>query len=132
MYLKPGIPHYRWMAPVLPPRPLDFDELMRHLTVVGFVGLAAWVAAGSAGILAGYLTISPFATLRFLLAILILVFARRTYWELVEWRWRRFPADERYGFANPLSQRSRSGEFLSVSEGDVEVEATTGSPHPQR
>ncbi len=111
---------------------LDFDALMQHLTIVGFVGLALWIAAGGAGVLAGYLTISPTATLRFLLAILILVFARRTYWEILGFRWRRFPADERYGFANPLADHPRSGEFLSVREGDMEVEATTGSPHPQR
>jgi hypothetical protein len=46
--------------------------------------------------------VSPQPTLRFLLAILVLVFARRTYWELREWRWRRLPPDERFGFSNPL------------------------------
>ena len=111
---------------------LDFDQLMQHLTIVGFVGLTAWIAAGSTGVLAGYLTVSPMATLRFLLAVLILVFARRTYWEIREWRWRKLPTDERYGFANPLVERPRSGEFLSIREGDLEVEATTGSPHTQR
>lgn len=110
---------------------LDFDHLMQHLTIVGFVGLTAWIAAGGTGVLAGYLTVSPTATLRFLLAVLILVFARRTYWEVSEWRWRKLPADERYGFANPLSDHPRSGEFISIREGDIEVAASTGSPHPQ-
>lgn len=110
---------------------LDFDQLMQHLMIVGFVGLAAWIAAGGAGILAGYLTVSPTATLRFLLAVLILVFSRRTYWEIREWRWRKLPADERYGFASPLVEHARSSEFFSIREGDVEVEATTGSPHTQ-
>ena len=110
---------------------LDFDQLMQHLMIVGFVGLAAWVTAGGTGVMAGYLTISPLATLRFLLAILILVFSRRTYWEIREWRWRKLPADERYGFANPLADHPRSNEFFSIREGDLEVEATTDSPHPQ-
>lgn len=106
---------------------LDFDQLMQHLTIVGFVGLAAWIATGGAGVLAGYLTVSPLATLRFLLAVLILVFARRTYWEIQDWRWRRMPADERYGFANPLVEHPRSSESLSIREGDLEVETTPSS-----
>ena len=51
----------------------------------------------------GVLRISPQATLRFLLAVLVLVFARRTYWELREWRWRRLPPDERFGFSEARS-----------------------------
>src|SRR5215211_9320919 len=81
---------------------IDFDELMRALTVVGFVALTAWVMASGVGMLSGYVTVAPSATLRFLLAVLILVFARRTYWEVREWRWRKLPADERFGFASPL------------------------------
>jgi hypothetical protein len=82
---------------------VDFDDLMRHLMVVGFAALTAWTVVSAGGLAAGLLTISPQATLRFLLAVLVVVFARRTYWELREWRWRRLPADERFGFANPLA-----------------------------
>ena len=81
---------------------IDFDELMRVLTVIGFVALATWVLSAAAGVLSGYTLISPSATLRFLLAVLIVSFARRTYWEVCEWRWSKLPPDERSGFSNPL------------------------------
>lgn len=84
------------------PHHVDFDQLLRSLTVAGFAALAAWVAASSVGVISGYVAVSPPATLRFLLAVLILVFARRTYWELREWRWGKLSPDERFGFSNPL------------------------------
>jgi hypothetical protein len=87
---------------------VDFDAMMRHLAVVGGVALAAWTAVGAVTVPAGILTVSPHATLRFLLAVLVLVFARRTYWEIREWRWRRLPPDERYGFANPFDDGSEN------------------------
>jgi steroid 5-alpha reductase family enzyme len=90
---------------------VDFDELLRHLMVVGFIALAAWTAVSTTGLALGFLQISPDATLRFLLAVLVLVFARRTYWELQEWRWRRLPPDERYGFASPIWEHARSSEL---------------------
>ena len=89
---------------------IDFDGLMRMLTVVGFVALTAWVMASGVGVLIGYVSVSPSATLRFLLAVLILVFARRTYWEVREWRWGKLPPDERYGFSNPLAEHGRASE----------------------
>lgn len=84
---------------------VDFDALMRHLAVVGGIALATWAAVGAVTVPAGIFTVSPQATLRFLLAVLILVFSRRTYWEIREWHWRRLPPDERFGFANPLEDR---------------------------
>jgi len=42
--------------------------------------------------------------------VLILVFARRTYWEVREWRWGKLPPDERFGFANPLVEHMRASE----------------------
>ena len=81
---------------------LDFDEFMRHLMMVGVLALGAWILTGLAGIVSGLLSVRPQPTLRFLLAILVLVFARRTYWELREWRWSRLPTEERLGFSNPL------------------------------
>jgi hypothetical protein len=111
---------------------LDLDELMRHLMVLGFIALAMWIATSLIGLVSGYVSVNPAATLRFLLAILILVFARRTYWELREWRWKKLPPDERYGFANPLSDAEIMAEFsgLSVSEDDLTV--ATGSSPAQR
>jgi hypothetical protein len=83
----------------------DFDALMRDLTVVGFVALATWVLSAAVGVIAGLTNISPSATLRFLLAVLILVFARRTYWALCEWRWKKLPPDVRAGFSSPLAEQ---------------------------
>jgi hypothetical protein len=96
---------------------IDFDGLMRHLMVVGFAALAAWTVTSAAGLLLGLLRISPHATLRFLLAVLVLVFARRTYWEVREWRWSRLPPDERFGFANPVREHARSSERPATPDG---------------
>src|SRR5262245_27163143 len=89
---------------------VDFDILMRHLMLLGFAALAAWTVVSATGLAMGVLRISPQATLRFLLAVLVLVFARRTYWELREWRWRRLPADERFGFSSPIWEHPRASE----------------------
>jgi hypothetical protein len=97
---------------------LDFDALMRHLMVVGFAALAAWTIASTTGIALGLTRISPHATLRFLLAVLVLVFARRAYWEIREWRWRRLPPDERFGFANPIREVPRSSERRADGHAD--------------
>lgn len=93
---------------------IDFDGLMRVLTIVGFVALTAWLMASGVGVLSGYVSVSPTATLRFLLAVLIVVFARRTYWEVREWRWGKLPPDERYGFSNPLAEHGRASERHSA------------------
>jgi hypothetical protein len=93
---------------------LDFDVLMRHLMVIGFAALAAWTIVSTTGLLLGLMRISPQATLRFLLAVLVLVFARRAYWEIREWRWRRLPPDERFGFANPIREHPRASEMTDL------------------
>jgi hypothetical protein len=102
---------------------------MRHLMVVGFVALTAWTAVSTTGLALGMLRISPDATLRFLLAVLVLVFARRTYWEVREWHWRRLPPDERYGFASPVWEHPRSSE-IGVPAADRG--ASGGQPEPRR
>jgi steroid 5-alpha reductase family enzyme len=89
---------------------IDFDDLMRHLMYVGVGILVGWTLASMVGVLSGRYTIEPQATLRFLLAVLVVVFARRTYWELMEWRWQRRSADDRYGFSSPLWETPRSTE----------------------
>jgi hypothetical protein len=93
---------------------IDFDELMRHLMVIGLAALAAWTLVSSAGIALGMVSISPRATLRFLLAVLVLVFSRRTYWELREWHWDRLPPDERYGFSSPISEHARTSKLRAI------------------
>jgi hypothetical protein len=105
---------------------VDFDGLMRHLMVLGFAALTAWTVVSTTGLALGVVRISPHATLRFLLAILVLVFARRTYWELQEWRWRRLPPDERYGFASPIWEHARASEL------DVSRMAGEGAEEPRR
>jgi hypothetical protein len=116
---------------------IDFDGLMHMLTVTGFVALTTWVAASAVGVISGYVAVSPPATLRFLLAVLILVFARRTYWELREWRWSKLPPDERFGFTSPMWEHGRGSGDGSVAPvdgplGDTERAATvTGSQHPR-
>ncbi len=106
---------------------IDFDDLMRHLMMVGFFALVAWTMVSAYGILMGLLNVAPGATLRFLLSVLILVFSRRTYWEIREWRSRKLPPDERYGFANPLSERPRANE-LAMQVGAVDA---TGAQQAQ-
>jgi hypothetical protein len=101
-------------------RRIDFDDLMRHLMIVGFFALVAWTTISAYGVLMGLLNVAPAATLRFLLSVLILVFSRRTYWEIREWRSRKLTPDERFGFANPLFERPRANE-LAVQVGSVTV-----------
>jgi fatty acid desaturase len=111
---------------------IDFDELMRVLMVVGFAALATWVLTAAVGVMAGIAHISQPATLRFLLAVLIVVFSRRTYWELREWYWSKRNPDERSGFASPLWENGRSNEHLEDQAGGGSGFATaTGSSQPR-
>ena len=105
--------------------------MMRHLMVVGFVALTAWIMASATGVALGVLQIAPSATLRFLLAVLVLVFARRTYWEVQEWRWSRLPPDERYGFASPIWEHPRAAETTGLAQ-EPAVVLPEGEPNPQR
>jgi hypothetical protein len=91
-------------------RRIDFDDLMRHIMLLGVLALAGWSLAAIVGFVSRSFQIEPHATLRFLLAVLVLVFARRTYWEIAEWRWRHLPNGDRFGFANPLVEHPRSWE----------------------
>jgi hypothetical protein len=109
---------------------VDFDILMRDLMRVGFVALAAWTIVSGAGLALGVLRISPQATLRFLLAVLVLVFARRTYWEIREWRWKRLPADERFGFSSPIWEHARASEHRDRH--DIVDETVEGAPEARR
>jgi hypothetical protein len=99
---------------------IDFDDLMRHLMVVGFAALTAWSIVSATGVALGMLTISGQATLRFLLAVLVVVFARRTYWEINQWRWSRLPPDERLGFDSPLEEHPRRSDGVQDGWGEGE------------
>lgn len=78
---------------------LQIDTLLRHLTLVGFAVLAGWSLIGLYGTLGGILEVNRPATLRFLLVVMLLVYAHQFLVRLREWRLRRMPPDERYGFA---------------------------------
>jgi hypothetical protein len=103
-------------------RRIDFDDLMRHIMFLGVLALAGWSLAAIVGFVSRSFQVEPHATLRFLLAVLVLTFARRTYWEFAEWRWRHLPNGERYGFANPLVEHPRSWESRRT---DVEAPQRT-------
>jgi hypothetical protein len=111
---------------------LELDASVRRMMLVCSVGLAAWAVAGALGVLSGYVALPPTATMELLLAVAVLISARRIYWQSCERRWRRLPHEARFGYANPLRGRSRSDEFIAIIEDDIEVEATTGSSHPRR
>jgi hypothetical protein len=84
---------------MMPPRRPQLDTLLRDLTAVGFGALAAWSLIGLYGTLGGILEVDRPATLRFLLAVMLLVYAHHFLIRMREWRLRRMPTDERYGFA---------------------------------
>jgi hypothetical protein len=107
---------------------VDIDSLLRDLTVVGFIGLVAWTMVGAFGTLMGLLLVQPEATLRFLLAVSVLVFARHVYWDLLEWRRHKLPPEERYGFSNPVRERPRAEELPH----EIEMEITPSSPRTER
>jgi hypothetical protein len=110
---------------------LEFDDLLQHLAAVGFAALLTWIAVGGIGLYSGYLQIDTHQVLKFLLAVLILVFARRTFWELRQWRWKRVPAEARYGFADPLRETPRGNEHPSEAAGPAQAgEAATDPQHP--
>lgn len=76
----------------------DLDTLLNDLTRAAFAVLTAWSLIGLYGTLGGYLEVNRPATLRFLFAVLILVFAHHLLIRVRERRLRRLPPDERYGF----------------------------------
>jgi hypothetical protein len=107
---------------------VEIDRLLRDLMVVGFIGLVAWTMVGAFGTLMGLLMVQPEATLRFLLAVSILVFSRHVYWDLLEWRRHKLPPEERYGFSNPVRERPRAEELPHELEG----ESAPGSSQAER
>jgi hypothetical protein len=84
----------------------DLDTLLNDLTRAAFAVLTAWSLVGLYGTLGGYLEVNRPATLRFLLAVLVLVFAHHFLMRMRERRLRRLPADERYGFMGIVSDEA--------------------------
>jgi hypothetical protein len=81
----------------------DLDTLLNDLTRAAFAVLTAWSLVGLYGTLGGYLVVNRPATLRFLLAVLVLVFAHHLVTRVRERRLRRLHPDERYGFFGTAS-----------------------------
>lgn len=81
----------------------DLDTVLNDLTRAAFAVLAAWSLIGLYGTLGGVLEINRPATLRFLLVVLMLVFAHHFLIRVRERRLRRLPPDERYGFDGSVS-----------------------------
>jgi hypothetical protein len=80
------------------PRRFRLDILLDHLTMAAFAVLIGWSLVGLYGTLGGYLEVNKLATLRFLFAIMLLVYAHHFVQRFREWRMRNMPPDERYGF----------------------------------
>jgi hypothetical protein len=81
----------------------DLDTVLNDLTLPAFAVLTAWSIVGAYGTLGGYLEVNRPATLRFLLAVLVLVFAHHFLNRVRERHLRRLPPDERYGFVGTFS-----------------------------
>jgi hypothetical protein len=91
----------------------DLDTVLNDLARAAFAVLTAWSLVGLYGTLGGFLEVNRPATLRFLLAVLISVFAHHFLMRVRERRLRRLDPDERYG-------------FFGTAE-----DAATGSPHTE-
>jgi hypothetical protein len=87
----------------------DLETLLRHLEIVGFAVLTAWSVVGLYGTLGGYLAVNRQATLRFLLAILVIVFAHDVLVHVRERRLQQLPPDERYGFVDRTGRDVATG-----------------------
>ena len=90
-------------------RRTDLETLLRHLEIVGFAVLIAWSLVGLFGTLGGYLAVNRPATLRFLFAIVLIVFAHDVFGRVRERRLQQLPPDERYGFAETSGYHAATG-----------------------
>ena len=96
-------------------RRVDLDHVLHDLTMIGFGALIAWGLTGLVGTVGGYLTVQPQPTLRFLLAVIVLVFARHAYWRLRQTRWAAH--SDRVGVGITVWETPRSGESgIDVTE----------------
>jgi hypothetical protein len=88
----------------------DLDTVLNDLTRAAFAVLTAWSIVGVYGTLGGYLEVNRQATLRFLLAVLVMVFAHDFLNRVRERRLRRLPPDERYGFFGTISDAATESQ----------------------
>jgi hypothetical protein len=107
-------------------RRMDLDHVLHDFALIGFGALIAWAITGVVGTVGGYLTIQPQPTLRFLLAVIVLVFARHAYWRFRQTRWSI--RTDRVGVGVTVWETPRSSELDAASQGDAGVPE---SPQPQ-
>jgi hypothetical protein len=77
---------------------VDFDDLLRHLAIVGIVAFGVWLSIGSMGYAAGYLLFSAVPAIRFMVAILVLVLPTVVVPDLRSLRYRHLSPEARTGF----------------------------------
>jgi hypothetical protein len=100
----------------------QLDDMLRHLILVGFGALLGWTAATAYGAASASWQFDTNGMLRFLLAILVVTFAHRTYEELRNWKMSQTPVEERLGFGAPVWE-------TRAIEPVAEDDATTADPH---
>src|SRR5207245_6811506 len=74
---------------------IEFDDLLRHLAIVGIAAFAAWLCVGAMGYAAGYLQIAATPAIRFMVAILVLVLPTVIVPDLRRLRYRHLSLEER-------------------------------------
>ena len=77
---------------------LEFEELLRHLALLGLGAFVIWFVAGTFGIVAGFATIARDPAIRFMTAILVLMVPYVVYPDLKAMRYRGLSTEERLGF----------------------------------
>jgi hypothetical protein len=107
-------------------RRLDLDHVLHDLTLIGFGALMAWSLTGLVGTISGYLTVQAEPTLRFLLAVIVLVFARDAYWRIR--RVRATARGNQLSVATPVWETPRLSELQPDPKADDDV---TEPPQPQ-
>ena len=77
---------------------VDFNDLLRHLAIVGIVAFCVWLCVGAMGYAAGYIQFSPVPAIRFMVAILVLVLPTLVVPDLRRLRYRHLSPEARSGF----------------------------------
>jgi len=109
----------------------QLDDMLRHLILVGFGALLGWTAATAYGAASASWQFDTNGMLRFLLAILVVTFAHRTYDEIRAWKMSHTPVEERLGFGVPVWETPRTTEVEADDGAAATAEPlqdATGSP----
>ena len=77
---------------------VDFNDLLRHLAIVGVAAFCVWLCIGAMGYAAGYLQFSAVPAIRFMVAILVLVLPTVVVPDHRQLRYRHLSPEARSGF----------------------------------